>query len=230
MNSKLFAKYCIEKLDLNNTKLGNEYYYNSLPLCIIDTVFSIGIKYVATQNVVKRFCEYFGIKEFRDYGSSYANRNEQYSINEFIEIYNDNDMQFITEVIFKNKCRTSPSNGILKSEAVLKYAQVLQKYKINHFQDINLVLPNIKFEKEIKKIKGQSGVSLPYFLMLTGDENFIKPDRMIKRFANKAITEKLSIKNLEKLIKDAFRILEIDFPELTLRSLDHEIWKYQKNA
>ena len=43
--SELVANYCKRYLSLNNAVLGDEYYYQSLPLYIIDAVFSIGVKY-----------------------------------------------------------------------------------------------------------------------------------------------------------------------------------------
>ena len=42
---------------------------------------------------------------------------------------------------------------------------------------------NELLEKKIKEIPGQkSGLSFKYFLMLVGNENLIKPDRMIIRY------------------------------------------------
>jgi hypothetical protein len=52
---KIITDFCIKNLDLENAKLGNEYFYQSLPLCVIDAVFSIGIKYQTTQAVVQRY-------------------------------------------------------------------------------------------------------------------------------------------------------------------------------
>jgi hypothetical protein len=43
--------------DLASTRLADEFYYCSLPLCIIDAVFSIQAKYTTVQAVVRRWCE-----------------------------------------------------------------------------------------------------------------------------------------------------------------------------
>jgi len=50
------ARYAASKLDLKSATLGDEYRYMSLPLCVIDAVFSINNKYKAVQNVVARYC------------------------------------------------------------------------------------------------------------------------------------------------------------------------------
>ncbi|WP_200763015.1 hypothetical protein [Nitrosophilus alvini] len=230
MDNKLFVEYCKEKLDLENAVLSHEYYYMSLPLCVIDAVYSIGIRYEVTKKVVDNFCKCLQLKKYREYGSDFASIDKQLSIDELIEIYNQNDISFITSEIYKNRCRTSTRNGILKSEAVLEFAKVLQKFNVNYFQDLSNVITNKEFSTEIKKIKGQkSGISLTYFFMLAGNDDFIKLDRMVCRFVKEAIGKELSINDIEKLVYEAFDVLKSDFPNLTLRKLDHEIWKFQKD-
>jgi len=231
MYSNEISECCINKLNLNNAQLSNEYYYSNLPLCIIDAIFSIGIKYTTTQNVVKRFSDYLNINKFRKYGSNFPQINEQYSIKQFIEFYQENDIDFITNDIYKNKCRTSTVNGILKSEAIFEFTKVLQKYEINYFQDITKVVNNANFERDIKYITGQgSGISLSYFFMLAGDENLIKPDRMVERFVEDCIQKKLSTSEITQLFLKVIQIVKTTYPNLTLRELDHEIWKYQSNS
>lgn len=231
MYSDEISRYCIDKLDLNNTKLDIGHYYSSVPHCIIDAVFSIGIKYSATRNVVERFSKYLNIDTFREFGSNFPNIDEQYSVNRFIDFYQKNDIYFITNNVYKNKCRTSTVNGILKSEAVLEFAKVLQKYEINYFQDLFKVINNASFERDIKYIKGQgSGISLSYFFMLAGDDNLIKPDRMIERFVEDCINKKLSTNELTQLFSKVIKILKPNYPSLTLRELDHEIWKFKSDS
>lgn len=40
---KRLAQYCDKILDLKRAKLNEEYFYQSLPLCVIDSIYSIGI-------------------------------------------------------------------------------------------------------------------------------------------------------------------------------------------
>ena len=47
---EVVVKHCNEELNLDNVKLSDEYYYQSLSLCVIDHVFSIGVKYTSTRN------------------------------------------------------------------------------------------------------------------------------------------------------------------------------------
>ena len=50
MYTNRLALACERLFDLNTLTLSESYYYASLPLCVIDAVFSIGVKYTGTQN------------------------------------------------------------------------------------------------------------------------------------------------------------------------------------
>lgn len=226
----MLSSCCENKLNLVDAKLSDEYYYNSLPLCVIDAVFSIGINYNTTKKVVVNFCKKQNILRLREPRSRHACKENQLSINDFLNIYSKNSIVEITDNYFKNKCRTSTRNGILKSEAVKLFCEVLKNYQVNYFEDLEKIIGNTSFENDIQKIPGQkSGISTNYFYMLSGDDNFIKPDRMILRFVE-SCTGITTLKTDEatKLILEAHKKLVTKYPLLTPRGLDHEIWKYQK--
>jgi len=66
--------------------------------------------------------------------------------------------------------------------------------------------------------------------MLAGDENLIKPDRMIERFVEDCIKKKLSTNELTQLFSKVIKILKPNYPSLTLRELDHKIWKLKSGS
>jgi hypothetical protein len=137
----------------------------------------------------------------------------------------------MAEKVYQNKQRTSTRNGILKTEAAYRFSSVVQKFGVEYLQDVNKILGNEKFEAEIARIPGQSsGLSTRYFYMLAGDENFIKPDLMVRRFIQAAIGRDLSMQESQKLLGAAHSELVRDYPLLTPRSLDHEIWVWQRQA
>jgi hypothetical protein len=51
----LIVNFCQAHLDLAHVNLDDAYYYQSLPSCVIDAVFSIGVRYTSTENTVRRF-------------------------------------------------------------------------------------------------------------------------------------------------------------------------------
>jgi hypothetical protein len=83
----------------------------------------------------------------------------------------------------------------------------------------------------MRTIPGQrSGISFKYFLMLTGEENYVKPDRHVRRFLNDALCldwrPLVSEERAEE--REAALRLESDFRGLTPARLDSAIWNYQR--
>jgi hypothetical protein len=223
------ALACKKKLDLENISLGDEYYYNSLPFAVIDAIFSIGVTYSSTKKTVENFANYFNFKLYRDNKNSFPPENKQLSIKDFLEIYKKYDSQYFADKIYNNRQRTSTKNGILKSLAVYEFAKVLDVFDINYFQDMQKLKQNSIFVQKIKKITGQaSGISLSYFYMLAGDEEHIKPDRMVLRFLKEILDYEPKLDEATELLKATTKELKKEYPLLTPRILDHIIWNYQK--
>jgi len=229
--SERIAKYCKDNLNLQNAQLSEEYFYRSLPFCIIDAVYSLAARYSSTRNVVIHFCNLNGLKRLRPVGSSYPNISDQYSVMQFDQILSQyNDYCKIASELFDNRQRTSTRNGILKAEAVHMFAKVLLRNGVNYFQDIPKVIQDNKFEADICSIPGQTyGTALTYFFMLAGEENLVKPDRMVIRFLWRVVGNQLSQQSPHAWLSEALLFLNETYPTLTLRQLDHEIWKYEKS-
>lgn len=189
------AAHCDRVLDLKNAKLSDEYFYQSLPFCVIDAIYSIGVKFEGTRQTVMRYCDCFNIQRIRNVKTVIPATEKQESIERIIEKMESAGIEFLTEKVFDNRQRTSSKSGILKSEAVLKFAKILKKYGVNYLQDIPKVMNDESFEQEIKTIPGQrSGISLKYFFMLSRSENLIKPDRHIKAFVRDAIVTRRNLR------------------------------------
>ena len=54
-NQMLIFNKCVTDLPLAGARLSDEYYYDSLPQCVIDAVYSIGVNYKSTRNTVIRY-------------------------------------------------------------------------------------------------------------------------------------------------------------------------------
>ncbi|MCK8825788.1 hypothetical protein [Fuchsiella alkaliacetigena] len=227
---KRIADYCMKKLDLANAKLSEEFFYQSLSLCVIDAVFSVGVNYTATRNTVIKYCQHFNLKRIRDNKNKIPSKKEQQSISNFLSKMNKLGIDKFTEEIFDNRQLTSPSNGILKSKAVYQFTEVLREFNVDYFQDINKIIRNYEFKKNIKSISGQkSGISLNYFFMLAGFDNFIKPDRMVLRFLQGILKRKVNLTQAQNLLIKASDTLKKDynFKSINPKLLDYQIWKYE---
>ncbi len=222
-----FVDFCRKKLPLSTAEIRDEYFYACIPLCVIDAVYSISVKYTSTMRVVERTCQYFLIPQIdRDRNLNIQN---QFSVSKFLSTYSELGIERMTSEVFQNRQRTSSTNGILKSEAVFRFCKVLSDFGVNNFGDISNILGNEDFAQSIKLIPGQaSGISLRYFFMLIGDDSYIKPDRMINRFIEAAIGKKLDLDDSQNLIKESMGSIQKDYPQITPRLLDNLIWSFQR--
>ncbi len=224
------AQYCESHLNLRGAELSEEYYYHSLPFCIIDAVYSLGARYTSTRNTVKWFCEVQGLQRLRPKGSPYPDISKQYSVQQLEELLSGfGSYERIAAELFDNRQKTSTRNGILKAEAVHRFARILSNYAVNYFQNIPAVIASKELDSDICSIPGQTyGTSLTYFFMLSGEESMVKPDRMIQRFLRRIIGDQKSQQSPHEWLSQALKILNEKYPKLTLRELDHEVWKYEK--
>ena len=62
MDISRFELACERLFDLSNLQLSHSYHYNSIACCIVDAVYSIGVRYQSTENTVASFCKYAGIE------------------------------------------------------------------------------------------------------------------------------------------------------------------------
>ena len=225
----MLAKVLDANLDLAAADLPREYFYQSLPLCVLDAVFSIGIRYKQVENLVNRYCRHFNLRVYRDHGAPYQSVQEQEPISKFISRVESLGPQAFAQTVLENRTRTSAVNGILKADAALRFAHVLRRFDVDCFQDVASVLRDDSFVGAIKAIPGQgSGLSLSYFRMLCGDEDLAKPDRHVLAFLAGHLGYAATPQDAQRLLEEATAKLRQRYPDLTLRKLDYAIWNYQR--
>lgn len=213
---------------------GDERVYHSLPLAILDAVFSISAKYSSTAAVVKRYADFKDIPLWRE-GTTPPAAAEQVSVSAFLANYEDLGVEGMIERVLNNRQRTSTgASGITKGVAAQRWASTLQRFGIDVFQDVGRyfdVEVGPKIVQELHEIPGQaSGISTHYFGMLLGDTQSVKPDRMIKRFVQDALGHVPSDNDLQLLMRQVCAELRSQYPALTPASLDYAIWAYQRNV
>lgn len=214
--------------DLKQPPSDDDYQYSSLPLCVIDSVYSIGARYESTYRTVCDFCaKYQWIKE--------RGRGAEYSLGDFLNLlgpYEDRWEDMATEV-FRNRQRTSSRSGILKAEAVYRFAKALQSSGVETVAHaLEATAADLERARDaVSAIRGQaSGISFRYFLMLVGRTEIVKPDRMLIRFVAAALGRNLSVEDCERLILGACTLLKADVPDLTPALLDFRIWQFQRSS
>jgi hypothetical protein len=223
------SDHCERVLDLKNAKLNEEYFYQSLPLCVLDAVFSIGVRYEGTRHTVIRYCDYFKVARIRDDKTTIPTQSDQESISTFLARVEGIGIQRFTDEVLMNRQRTSSRSGILKSEASFLFARALKSNGVDYLQDVPPLISNDAFERKIKAIPGQgSGISLRYFFMLAGSDLFIKPDRHIKDFIKDGIGVAPNLDQSQSLLYKVAMKLKSKHTHLTPRLLDNLIWNFQR--
>ena len=223
------AAFCEKELVLQGAHLHDAYFYQSLPLCVIDAVYSIGVKYEGVQNVVKRYCVHFGLQEFRAPRDKVPPESEQQSLAALTEKMDEIGIERFTRDVFQNRQRTSARGGIQKSEAIFRFATALRKHGVNYLQDVPSKVSDAALEEELLKVRGQgSGISISYFFMLAGTEDLIKPDRWIGRFLKRCLNVEPTAEVAQFLISGVCDTLRTRHTKLTPRLLDYVIWDHER--
>lgn len=205
----------------NYLREAKEYGYKSLVLGVIDSVFSISAKYESTFKTVERFASYTGIDLY----------NQEFLVSDFIGQYSEYSDIKLAEEVFRNRQRTSTSNGILKAQAVKEFINILDQHNIQTKEDL-LKYPNKKdLKQKIAQIKGQkSGITFEYLMMLAGDTERFKPDRHIYRFFEEYLNYgKLDEYKLNIAFKEQLITVQNKYERFTIRMLDNLIWKFVRD-
>ncbi len=213
---------------LGQAALGPEYSYHSLPLCVIDAVFSIGVRYRNAQKAV----ESWRIAQRPNWPKYSTAAEARHTIADLIRATDGYDGVALAQRFFGgNRQRTSSRSGILKADAVVRFAKALQQAGVEDFPDIRDAARAERASQAVRSIPGQgSGLSFGYLLMLSGDDSSVKPDRMLCRFvAEAAGRPDILPHSARDAVVEAARVLAPEFPNLTPRLLDHLIWSYQRD-
>lgn len=214
--------------DLSSLAVNEEDRYSCLAYCLIDAVYSIGVRYESTLRTVSDFCSWRQLKK------NGAQDACEYSIAEFLEDIHPYESRWeaLADEVFRNRQWTSSRSGILKAEAVYRFANALHECGIDTFADSADANRIERCRKAIVAIPGQgSGISFKYFLMLAGHDGFVKPDRMVMRFVADALRQRNVDSNVaEDLVQKVAEALQMEFPRLTASRLDYAIWHYQRST
>lgn len=210
MQSQL-ARLVLAETGALSAMLPPEYFYKSLPLALIDAVFSIGVTYASTRNTVERF----GLSQRPGWELYRWEEGHERTVEDFLNAVNGRRPDELAKHAYGNRQRTSSRSGILKAEAVSRCALVLRRHGIDRFSDTQRLHGNAELERDFRTVPGQaSGISFGYFKMLCGDDEGIKLDRHIQAFMDRH-----GIAGIAELKSIAGEL------EISPRRLDYAIWQ-----
>jgi hypothetical protein len=196
--------------------------YDSVGLAMIDAVWSIGVRYQSVENVIARY------RAERLASGHDADVDRPKDVRRFIEACGGPEG---FAVRMRNRQRTSSRNGILKAEAVLNEARILEHESVHVLADLAGAseerLDHLR--RRWSTVPGQaSGISWRAFSMLIGLAE-VKPDRMIRRYVASALGRSgesaVGIEEARDLVLATAAHLGI-----SPRQLDYAIWSYQSGS
>jgi hypothetical protein len=154
----------------------------SLSLCIADAVWSIGANYDnVVVPLVRGLAARLGVGEPTQPARDPI-CDDPLPVTRLIEL----ELDVLTGLT--NRQRTSTRGCILKSDALLRHAKVFDEHDVATLAGaIALLTDTNRFElveKALRSIPGEGGhrVRRGYLWMLVGQDNLIKPDRMVLRW------------------------------------------------
>jgi hypothetical protein len=191
----------------------------SVGLALMDAVWSIGVRWEGVRNVIARY------RAERVAAGHDADDDGPREVREFIEACGGPE-GFAERV--RNRQRTSSRGGILKAEAVLQEARILEHEGVTSPADLLSAATERLDHLRLRwsSVPGQaSGVSWRAFSILIGLPD-VKPDRMIRRYVATA----LGRPNENAVGVDEAREVVIATAArlgVSPRDLDYAIWAYQ---
>jgi len=190
-------------------------YPDSLGLCVLDAIWSIGVHYSGVENVLAAY------RVLRR--SSGADPARDGAAELVLAVAATGGPAAFADRV-GNHQRTSTRSGILKSEAVVLSAQALVDNSVHTTGDLRSAAAHKRGDIELawRRTPGQrSGISWRYLRLLAGDQQ-VKPDRMIIAFVQLAIGRPSSADEAADLVTAAAPRLGVD-----VRTIDHRIWRKQ---
>lgn len=197
----------------------------SLAFCIVDAVWSIGAHYdnVVVPLVRNKIAKELGVDQPTAPADGF--RAKDPVMLEVLESLGSDRLTALT-----NLQRTSTRGGILKADAVLRHCRVFREHGVETLeQAIDLMADQDRFaqlDEELRSIPGEGsyGVRRGYLWMLIGNDDLIKPDRMVLRWL-KQHDVKTDPDGAREIIADLIPKVRIpgNRPP-TAWEIDHAIW------
>lgn len=158
----------------------------SLSFCIVDAVWSIGANYdkVVVPLVRERFAAKFGIDQPTIPAAEPLPDDP-------LPLSNLRDLTVDSLTALTNRQRTSTRGGIRKSDAVLRHFDVFREHNVDTLQAALCVFSDAErfaaLDKALRSIPGEGGYGIRrnYLWMVIGQDDLIKPDRMVLRWLDR---------------------------------------------
>jgi hypothetical protein len=205
--------------------------YGHLSQCILAAVFSVGVDAENERNVVRRYTAHAHlVPPYRRGRQDYRGYVQQPLANFLADA--SNYQHFADNIVHNHNLTSTTGTRILKAEAAFHWGSVLYGYRIQTLQDAMAAVSDRDIERALLRIPGQTReVSLAYFYMLIGREDFVKQERWVgDSFLGRVLGRKAHAGEALPLFRVVSALLIDQYPHLTPRQLDLRIWEHERVA
>ncbi len=202
-----------------------------LSLCVLDAVYSVGARYTGVVRVCRAYARHTGLEVItvpHREASKVIGTDAEQSLDVLIADIHAVGVAGFAAGVVRHRGRTSTRNGILKADAALQYAETLLAHDVRALADVSMLLTDPArldaVEEELRAVPGNGAadVRLGYLWMLAGDDEHVKPDRMVLRWLTHHLGRPIDPAQARDLIAaTAHRT------GYTPWELDHAIWRHQ---
>lgn len=213
-----FVQYCKRQLNLDEEN--GFYKYKSLPVCIIDCVYSLRANYNrVTLPIVERYASHYMA------GDKYLAGDTVSMLLKHIEEMGG-ARAFADKVIQNHQ--TLGRERIPKENVCCQLAEYLHYLRIDTLEDFQKFPSPGLLESVVRSVKGMGDAGTSYLFMLAGDRERCKADVHILRFVQEACGCGVSPEECQQIFTEAVGCLKGQHPGLTVRGLDGIIWNRQQ--
>lgn len=200
-----------------------------LPVCVLDAVFSINSRYSSVVAVCDRYAQHQHLDPHLLAVANAANvigTSLEQPVDVLAALGRDIGADLFASDVLSNRGRTSTRGGVLKAEAAVRYAEILAEsdvHTLNEAADLLRDLSRLEeVERRLRVVPGNGAhdVRMSYLWMLAGDDEHVKPDRMVLRWIRDHLDRDVDVRTARHLVADAARKLH-----RTPWELDHAIWQ-----
>lgn len=212
--------YCRSRLPISTAE--DDFRFVSIPLAALKAVSSIGTKTPLLTQVVDFYYDNFISRDISE-NSFYFTKTGEVCVSDFIKFFADRGIEQMSSAEFNQEVLSLPDEVI----NAYMFCRILRSYDVEYSSDLNKIVGNKIFEKQIRNIPGQRNVnSLKFFYMYTGIE-FTLPAQELRKFIFSATKMSLGINECNELIGHVAETLRKGNSGFTFNLLERLIWSYQ---
>ena len=201
--------------------------YPHMGFIILDAVYSLQANYRSTvEPLLQRYCKKAAPELLWPLTEGHG---PEHTAQDLIDFVSNLDVE--ARLVLLNRqlapgTSRSRKGSVLKADAAIAVAKTLVAEGISTRDDFVKRAHEPDVEKKVRDLPGIGIACWRYLLNLSGAET-VKPDTMILRWLNGTLGEQHSPEAAARIIEDATALLQDEGIDVTVRQIDHLIWRTQ---